>query len=99
MKLKKYRQSIHKTQQQIADYLGVPLRTYQNYEREVREADSDILCRLADLYDITLDELVGRVDGDVRKMQNELLDIFDELGDSDRQLLLAIARTIGGDQS
>lgn len=60
MELKRLRKERKLTQQNIADFLKLPLRTYQNYEREVREPDTDLLCKLADLYGVTLDELFGR---------------------------------------
>lgn len=60
MRLKELRKSRKLTQQNVADFLGIPYKTYQNYEREVREADSAILCRLADLYGVSLDALYGR---------------------------------------
>lgn len=50
MMLKEYRLKNGLTQEQVADYLGIPKKTYQNYEREVRDADSDVLCALADCY-------------------------------------------------
>lgn len=60
MRLKELRKSRKLTQQNVADFLGIPYKTYQNYEREVREADSTVLCKLADLYGVTLDALYGR---------------------------------------
>lgn len=60
MNLKHFRNLKRMTQEEVAAYLGIPTKTYQNYEREVREADSATLCALADLYDVTLDALIGR---------------------------------------
>ena len=60
MEFKHYRNVNGMTQEEVAEALGIPKKTYQNYEYGVREADSDVLCALADLYGITLDELVGR---------------------------------------
>lgn len=34
MELKLYRRMNGLTQEQVADYLGIPKKTYQNYERE-----------------------------------------------------------------
>lgn len=62
MRLKEARRTRNLTQQQVADLLGVPLRTYQNYEREVNNPDTDVLCRLADYYGTTTDYLIGRCD-------------------------------------
>ncbi|MFR2626155.1 MAG: helix-turn-helix domain-containing protein [Collinsella sp.] len=79
MELKLYRRMNGLTQEQVADYLGIPKKTYQNYEREVRDPDSDVLCALADRYGITLDELVGRNDDgpDLALISNDERDLID----------------------
>lgn len=48
------------SQQEAADGAGVALRTYQYYERGQREPVVSTLVALADFYDLSLDELVGR---------------------------------------
>ena len=47
-------------QQEIAEKLGISLRVYQYYEHGDRTPHMETLIDLADLYDITLDELVCR---------------------------------------
>lgn len=71
MKLKEYGLRQGLTQEEVAKALGMPKKTYQNYEREVREADSEVLCALADLYEISLDDLVGRGPRDMRADKGE----------------------------
>lgn len=102
VKLKEFRQKKGMTQEEVANALGIPKKTYQNYEREVREADSSVLCALADLYGVTLDELMGRTTiptgelyaliAEAESQQAELVGIFQGLNASGRALLLAIAR-------
>lgn len=48
------------SQQEAADNAGIALRTYQYYERGQREPVLSTLVALADLYDMSLDELVCR---------------------------------------
>lgn len=48
------------TQPEISAAVGLSLRGYQNYERGLREPKMTALIALADFYDISLDELVGR---------------------------------------
>ena len=48
------------TQSEVAEKAGMSLRAYQNYERGLREPKMTALITLADFYDISLDELVGR---------------------------------------
>ena len=58
--LLKLRLSHGLSQQQAAEKAGVVLRTYQYYERGQREPALSTLIALADFYDVSLDELVGR---------------------------------------
>ena len=48
------------TQKDLAKRAGVGLRAYQTYERGQREPTLSTLVALADFYDLSLDELVGR---------------------------------------
>ena len=48
------------TQEAAAEKLGISLRVYQYYEHGDRTPPMETLIALADLYDITLDELVCR---------------------------------------
>lgn len=47
-------------QTEVAKAIGVGLRAYQHYEYGEREPQLSTLIKLADFYDISLDELVGR---------------------------------------
>ncbi len=49
-------------QQEIADYLNVPLTTYANYEQDKTETDYATLKKLAALYKITINQLLGEDD-------------------------------------
>lgn len=93
MMLKEYRLKNGLTQEQVADYLGMPKKTYQNYEREVRDADSDVLCALADCYGITLDQLVGRDGGgsDLAANIKQLESLYVSMSDDGRDALMIVA--------
>lgn len=58
--LRKQRITRNFTRQQIASILGISLRTYQTYETGTREPSITSLIKIADLYNISLDTLVGR---------------------------------------
>ncbi len=49
-------------QKDIAKSVGLSLRSYQRYEYGERNPTSDILIKLADYFDVSLDYLVGRSD-------------------------------------
>lgn len=47
-------------QQELAEELGISLRAYRYYEQGEREPQLSVLVRMADYFDLSLDELVGR---------------------------------------
>ena len=50
------------TQLQVAVYCDITEKAYQNYELMTREPKLEILIRIAELYGVSLDYLVGRTD-------------------------------------
>ncbi len=46
----------------MAEYLNVKQNTYSQYEIGVLNYPIDVLCRLADLYQVSVDYLLGRTD-------------------------------------
>ena len=54
------------TQQYMADSLNIHVRSYQKYEGGERNPPFDILVKLADILDVSVDYLLGR-DGFLRK--------------------------------
>ncbi len=61
-RLKKCRKEEGLTQYQAAIYCDITERTYQNYELMIRQPKLEILIKIADLFDVSLDYLVGRTD-------------------------------------
>ena len=51
-----------KTQQEMADLIGVALQSYQRYEQGEREPSLSTLVALADALEVTTDYLLGRED-------------------------------------
>ena len=50
------------TQMQVAIQCDITEKAYQNYELMLREPRLNILIRIADFYEVSLDYLVGRTD-------------------------------------
>lgn len=50
------------TQREVAIYCDITEKTYQNYELETREPKIEILIRIANLFNVSIDYLVGRTD-------------------------------------
>lgn len=61
-RLKQCRKEKKLTQNEIAIICNITEKTYQNYELMRREPKLDILIRIADAYNVSLDYLVGRTD-------------------------------------
>ena len=61
-RLKELRKEKGVTQREIAEFLGIKTRPYQNYESRDRRPDYEKLVALADYFDVTTDYLLGRSD-------------------------------------
>ena len=60
--IKTVRESLNMTQKDCADRLGVTLRAWQTYEQGVSEPKNELLCKIADMFDVSIDYLLGRTD-------------------------------------
>ncbi len=58
--IKNAREKMGLTQKECADELGITLRAWQTYEQGVSEPKNEILCKIADMFNVTLDYLLGR---------------------------------------
>lgn len=61
-RLRQLRKEKGLTQNQVAIYCDITEKTYQNYELMTREPKIEILAKIADVYDVSIDYLVGRTD-------------------------------------
>lgn len=59
-RLRDLREDHDKTQNEIADYLGMKQPQYSRYENGLRDIPSDILIKLADYYNVSTDYIFGR---------------------------------------
>ena len=50
------------TQREVAIYCDVTEKAYQNYECMMREPKLEVLLKIADVFPVSLDYLVGRTD-------------------------------------
>lgn len=50
------------TQKAMANHLEISERAYQHYEAGTREPNLDMLCKLADFFDVSTDYLLCRTD-------------------------------------
>ena len=58
--LKELRHSFSYTQKQVAEKLHITYQSYQAYERQTALPSLPVFIALAELYDVSLDFLIGR---------------------------------------
>jgi len=58
--LRKYRKARNLTQDQVAEYLNVQRTTYTRYETGTNKPDYETLCKLAEYFRVSLDQLLDR---------------------------------------
>ena len=69
--LQQLRKEARLTQDQLSDALGIPKRTYGSWERNERQPDFDMLCKIADYFNVTTDYLLGRTAMEIKVIQGE----------------------------
>lgn len=90
VRLKDLRKQAHKSQQAVANAVGVSQRSYAYYETGVRVADYTTLIRLADYFNVTLDYLLGRETPAVSENRQRLLDKAQTLSEAQVELVLSV---------
>lgn len=58
-RLEDLRIDLDKTQADIAQYLGCQREVYRRYEKGTRQIPVDMLIKLAELYNVSIDYIVG----------------------------------------
>ncbi len=103
IELKKLRLDFGFTQSEIANKLGISQQAYANYESGKRQPDQNTLIKIADIFDVSTDYLLGRTK-ELQTPQNEntrdeqsheLLEIFDTLSSSDKDKVIGYASALG----
>ncbi len=97
--LKKLRKKQNLTQQQVADAIGIGMQAYAYYEKEERDPSPDTLCKLADFFSVTVDEILGRTSepgifDDARIQKSEIQSLYDQMTPEEQMYLLNSARGI-----
>lgn len=61
-RIKELREKSGKSQEVLANLLGVQVATISRYEKGLREPDNNSLIKLAEFFEVTTDYLLGRSD-------------------------------------
>lgn len=85
-KLKELRKIKKKTQEEVANDLGMQRITYAQYEIDRREADYDSIAKLSAYFNVTTDYLLGRSDNPV-EFNEEDMDFVHDLDLTDEEIM------------
>jgi transcriptional regulator with XRE-family HTH domain len=84
------------TQEELASSLGISRAALSHYEKNRREPDTETLGKVADLFQVSIDYLVGRTHQSSVTLDPDVRQFSDELELSDSELLERFALTIDG---
>lgn len=98
--LKHYRKLAgYSTAKGMADALGMNVNTYRKYEQGATKITLDFACELADVLDVSIDQLAGRAfsdEGDAMVIgvdERMILDAFRKASNDGRRAIKAVARS------
>lgn len=102
MNLRILRKNKKKSQEEIAKLLNITQRTYSGYELETSEPTIKTLCILADYYDVSLDQLIGREYkndiGYLTEAQKNIVYVIKQLNEGNLNELLGTALKLLNEQ-
>ena len=87
------------TQRDVCDETGIPLGTLRRWEQGVNGPDVGSLIELANLYGVTVGQLVGLTEGpaaDLAEDEARLLELFRSCSPKGREYLLQVAEVTRG---
>lgn len=58
LRVKKYRLDNKKSQQEVADYLGIDISTYNKYEKASRKLNNEVVRKIAEYYNIKVSDIL-----------------------------------------
>jgi Predicted transcriptional regulators len=95
LKLKELRKTKGISQDEVANALGITLRTYQNYEYGQREPNIEMINKIADFFGVTTDYLLGREPQpnplamlNISVNDKKFIEIYNELSDLHKQIFV-----------
>ena len=95
MKLLELRKSKNLLQREVAFACGLTTAAYGSYEKGDREPTLETLCKLADFFCVTVDELLGRspqLFDDARVERPEIIELYDLMTSQEKSNLINYAR-------
>lgn len=96
IKIKELRKTAGLTQENAAKKLNISRQVFANYENEINQPSLEMLCEIANLFNCSIDYLVGREDEDgaimiygnqLSKDENQLIDKLRALPDIKKKIV------------
>ncbi|GIO31973.1 MULTISPECIES: helix-turn-helix domain-containing protein [Paenibacillus] len=84
------------TQEELAQSIGITRAALSHYEKNRRKPDFEILTKLADKFEVSIDYLIGRTNQPKLVMDPEVREFVDQLELSDADLLERFNLTVDG---
>ncbi|MWV44548.1 helix-turn-helix domain-containing protein [Paenibacillus sp. HJL G12] len=84
------------TQEELAQSIGITRAALSHYEKNRRKPDFEILTKLADKFEVSIDYLIGRTSEPKLVMDPGVRDFVDQLELSDADLLEKFNLTVDG---
>ncbi|AOZ92322.1 helix-turn-helix domain-containing protein [Paenibacillus crassostreae] len=84
------------TQEELSRSIGITRASLSHYEKNRRKPDFEILTKLADAFNVSIDYLIGRTNQSDLSMDEGVRDFVDNLELSDNKLLDKFNLTIDG---
>lgn len=94
-RLRELRKNQGITQREIAQYLGVSVSTFSGWETGIYQMDYEHLCKTADFFGVTVDELLGRspqLFDDARVERPEIMELYELMTPQQQSNLINYAR-------
>lgn len=73
-KIKRFRTSKNLTQQEVGEYLGTTSQTVSRYENGILQTNQDVLFKLADFFNISINDFFPPINNTKRKDDLSILD-------------------------
>ena len=84
------------TQKELAEKLNISQQIVSNIERGQTEPDIDFLKGAADLYNISLDQLVGRefIRTEIDSVERKIMSVIEKMDDKGKELSLGLINKV-----
>lgn len=84
------------TQKELADRLNLSQQVVSNIERETTTPDINFLSGVADLYQISLDDVIGRKMTSVtsNNVEQKIMSIIEQMDDTGKELSLSLVNQV-----